>query len=98
MVSASFAGRLRRAHAARTETVTVYGLHDKRGTAAIDDFGVLPQFRGVAVTDGLPAYFTYTTAAHARCKAHPLRKLQAAYDTDPDREVWAGPPPTPWST
>lgn len=86
---ARVAGRLRWAHTARTETVTVYGIHDKRGTAAMDDLGILGRFRGVAVTDGLAAYFTYTRAAHARCNAHHLRELQAAYEADPDGQVWA---------
>ena len=49
----------------------------------MDDAGVLPGFRGVAVHDGFTPYRTYTKATHALCGAHHLRELVAAQQGRP---------------
>ena len=45
--------RLRWLHTACTPLLTWYGAHDKRGQSAMNGFGSLPAFDGVAVHDGL---------------------------------------------
>ena len=74
------AERLRWVHSASTETLTRYTVHDKRGTEAMDDAGVLPKFRGIAVHDGYASYRSYTKATHALCGPHHLRELIAAQE------------------
>lgn len=74
------AERLRWVHSASTETLTRYTVHDKRGTKAMDDAGVLPKFQGIAVHDGYASYRSYTKATHALCGPHHLRELIAAQE------------------
>jgi len=78
--------RLKWVHCASTETLTRYTVHEKRGTEAMNDAGVLPGFRGVAVHDGYGSYRTYTKATHALCAGHHLRELVAAEE---DGQRWA---------
>ena len=66
--------RLRWLHAAVTVALSWYGAHDKRGQAAMDAFGILPGFKGVAVHDGWVPYKDYD-CTHALCNAHHLREL-----------------------
>jgi transposase len=66
--------RLRWLHSAGTPLLTWYGAHDKRGKIAMDDFGILPIFKGVAVHDGWASYRDYA-CTHALCNAHHLREL-----------------------
>jgi transposase len=63
------AERLGWVHCASTQTLTRYTVHQKRGSEAMDEAGVLPDFRGVAVHDGFTPYRTYTEAIHALCGA-----------------------------
>jgi transposase len=83
---ARIAGRLGWIHSASTETLTRYTAHEKRGTEAMDDAGVLPQFEGVAVHDGWKPYRSYTDATHALCAGHHLRELLAASEAG---QSWA---------
>ena len=69
------AGKLHWVHAAVSETLTLYGLHARRGREGIDALGVLPSFAGVAVHDGWTPYRGYTGCAHALCNGHHLREL-----------------------
>lgn len=66
-------------HVASTASLTLYQAHKNRGCEAIDSFGILPDFKGVAVHDGLKSYFTYDSL-HALCNAHHLRELIFAYE------------------
>lgn len=66
--------RLRWLHSAGTPLLTWYGAHDKRGKIAMDDFGILPAFQGVAVHDGWISYRDYA-CTHGLCNAHHLREL-----------------------
>jgi transposase len=80
------ATRLGWVHCASTDTLTRYTVHAKRGGLAMDDAGVLPDFRGVAVHDGFSPYRKYTKATHALCGAHHLRELIAAHEAG---QAWA---------
>jgi transposase len=77
------AGKLHWVHSASTDTYSLITCHPKRGTAAIDAAGVLPDFTGTAVHDAWAPYDTYTDATHALCGAHVLRELTAVIDTSP---------------
>ena len=63
-------------HVAATERLTHYDIHAKRGQEAMDEAGILPAFRGMAVHDHWQAYFGYEGCAHGLCNAHHLRELQ----------------------
>ena len=80
------AERLGWVHCASTQTLTRYTPHAKRGSEAMDDAGVLPAFRGVAVHDGFTPYRTYTKARHALCGTHHLRELIGAQEAG---QAWA---------
>jgi transposase len=75
---ARVAGRLHWVHSASDARLSWFTVHPKRGAAAMDDGGVLPGFRGVAVHDGWAPYWHYDQATHALCNAHHLRELEAA--------------------
>ncbi len=81
------AGRLHWVHEAATETLTLYGLHERRGRQGIDALGVLPGFAGVAVHDGWAPYRAYTACEHALCNGHHLREL-AGVGEEKD-QAWA---------
>ena len=77
---ARIAGRLGWIHSASTQKLTRYSAHQRRGSEAIDDAGVLPVFAGVAVHDGWAPYRNYQDCEHGLCNVHHLRELQAAID------------------
>jgi transposase len=76
-------------HVACTEKLTAYHLHASRGRAAVDEFGVLPGFSGVAVHDALSVYDgeAYRGATHALCCAHIAREIVAAAESHPG-QAW----------
>jgi transposase len=82
------AGRLQWVHVSSTATLTHYGVHTKRGTAATDELGILPVFRGVSVHDGWKPYQTYTACRHALCNVHHLREL--TFVEEELHQSWAG--------
>jgi transposase len=82
-------GRTRWVHSASSSEHTLYRLHDIRGYAGIDELGVLPDYRGIAVHDGFKPYQRYAQADHALCNAHHLRELQGVIERDPEAQSWA---------
>jgi transposase len=68
-------------HGLSNDQWTCYHPHEKRGTDAMDDMGVLPRFKGILCHDHWKPYFTYE-CTHSLCNAHHLRELQRAWEQD----------------
>jgi transposase len=73
-------------HTASTQALTWYGSHRTRGREALDSFGILPLFEGVAVHDGWVPY-TYYDCEHALCNAHHVRELIGVWEST--QQPWA---------
>lgn len=69
-------------HTASTRDLTLLVSSSKRGKPGIDDCGVLPHFKGVAVHDCWSSYYhkAYAGATHSLCCAHIDRELQGVND------------------
>jgi transposase len=67
-------------HVVSSDTLTYYGVHEKRGKEAMDYMGVLPEFRGVSVHDHWMPYFGYEDCEHSLCNGHHLRELKFIYE------------------
>lgn len=68
-------------HVTSTERLTYYAIHEKRGKRAVNDIGILRDYKGRVVHDCLSQYFSYQFY-HALCNAHILRELTFAYEED----------------
>ena len=79
-------GKIKWLHAATDGKTILYSVHDKRGVIAINDIGILPEFNGISVHDGMKAYFTYD-CRHALCNVHHLRELTFVHEFE--KEAWA---------
>ena len=74
-------------HVSATDKLTLL-VHDKRrGTAAIENIGLLASYRGVCVHDGFSAYDQYAQCRHSQCNAHILRELNYVIETS--QAAWA---------
>jgi transposase len=85
------AGGLHYVHVASTAQLTHYGADTRRGKAAIDEIGVLPQYRGTCVHDGWLSYTFYPKCKHALCGAHLLRELTYFKELSEETKAWAAP-------
>ena len=74
-------------HVASSQLATLYTIHAKRGKEAMDEAGILPQFRGTGVHDHWFPYFTYEQIRHGLCNAHHLRELTFIHEQE--KEDWA---------
>jgi transposase len=78
-------------HIARTEKLTHYAYDERRGKAAMDEIGILPQFTGTLVRDGWASYQWYEQCRHSLCNAHLLRNLVFIEEVAPEQKVWTTP-------
>ncbi|MGB9179579.1 MAG: IS66 family transposase [Pyrinomonadaceae bacterium] len=78
-------------HVARTEELTHYGFDDRRGKAAMDEIGILPQFTGTLVRDDFSSYKWYEQCRHSPCNVHLLRNLIFVEEASPAQKVWTTP-------
>lgn len=62
-------------HVASTNTVTHLQLHQRRGSQAHEEIGILPKRTDYVVHDDYTSYYRYRDAQHASCNAHHLREL-----------------------
>lgn len=74
-------------HVTSSDTATFYGIHQRRGQEAMNEFDILPQFRGTAIHDHWAPYFSFAQIKHGLCNAHHLREL--TYIHEQEKEVWA---------
>ena len=81
-------GKLHWLHTACTPELTYYFVHPKRGKDAMDDGGILSEYTGKAMHDGLPSYRKYK-CGHALCNEHHHRELVAVVEID--LQTWGQP-------
>ncbi len=74
-------------HVACTRLLTYYEVHKKRGKEAMDAIGILPNFTGRAIHDGLKAYFQYPQLQHGLCNEHHLRSFDFLEERHPQKWV-----------
>jgi transposase len=84
-------GRLHYVHVASTARLTHYGVDARRGKSAIDDIGILAQYRGTCVHDGWLSYTFYPKCRHALCGVHILRELIYFEELGAETKTWASP-------
>ena len=73
-------------HCVSNDDWTLYYPHEKRGTDAMNDMGILPRFKGILCHDHWKPYYKYN-CTHALCNAHHLRELTRALEQD--GQQWA---------
>lgn len=78
-------------HAARTGELTHFAYDSRRGRDAMQEVGILPQFKGTLVRDGYLSYSRFEGCRHALCNAHLLRDLVFVEELSPAQKVWTKP-------
>jgi transposase len=73
-------------HSVSSDLWSYFYPHEKRGTHAMDDMGILPNFTGTLIHDHWKPYFIYS-CKHGLCNAHHIRELTYAYEED--KQSWA---------
>ncbi len=74
-------GELKWLHTYCSKNLFYYEGHDKRGTEAIEDIGIIEFFTNILVHDHWKSYYTKGAhITHAECNAHILRYLKAVLD------------------
>ena len=74
-------------HVASNGLWTHFYPHEKRGSAATNEIGILPKFKGVLCHDHWKPYYIMTLCLHSLCNAHHLRELTRAFEQD--NQIWA---------
>ena len=72
-------GKLTWMHVLSNEFMSFFGHHQKRGKEAINDFNIIPLYKGNLVHDRFSPYFSYD-CQHSLCNAHILRELQYLWE------------------
>ncbi len=72
-------GQLRWLHVVSNRLLTFFGVHERRGREAQDDFGILRLFTGALMHDFWRPYLTYA-CVHVLCNAHHLRELKFIFE------------------
>lgn len=80
-------GALHWLHVTCTRLLTYYEAHQKRGKEAMDAIGILPNFTGRAIHDGLKAYFQYPQLQHGLCNEHHSREIDFLEERYPQKWV-----------
>ena len=78
-------------HVARTDDLTHFAYDSRRGRDAMQEIGILPQFRGTLVRDGYLSYTRFEGCRHSLCNAHLLRELVFVEETDSAQAAWTKP-------
>jgi transposase len=78
-------GKRRWLHGCSNEKWTYLYPHEKRGTEAMDEMGVLPYYKGRLCHDHWKSYYKYREIIHALCNAHHLRELTSVWEQDEQR-------------
>lgn len=73
-------GKTNWVHTASTEYLTHFAIHEKRGTQATIDIGILPKFTGTMVHDHWKSYYFFEDCTHAECNAHHIRTLKGIHE------------------
>jgi len=81
-----FCGQRNWLHVVATKELTYYYAHEKRGKEALDDIGILAEYKGVAVHDYWGPYLDYD-CEHVFCHAHHLRDL--TFCIEQEKSKWA---------
>lgn len=79
-------GKRRWLHSASNPLWTYFYPHEKRGSDAMDDIGIIPNFSGILCHDHWKSYYNYN-CLHALCNAHHIRELERAIEQD--NQNWA---------
>lgn len=79
-------GKRKWLHTACNDLWAHYYPHDKRGSEAMDEIGILPNFSGVLCHDHWSSYYKYQ-CIHSLCNAHHLRELEHVVEFD--KHKWA---------
>lgn len=74
-------------HDASNAEYTYLDISQKRGIIGMEQCGVLPDFRGIAVHDCWASYWKYPDMGHAVCCAHLLRELTGICENYPN-QTW----------
>lgn len=67
--------------------ITLKKLHRKRGTKAMKENNIIPQYWGTIIHDCWASYFSYEQCDHGLCGSHLLREL--TFVVDAHRYQWA---------
>jgi len=73
-------------HSASNSKWTHFYPHTKRGGEAMEEIGILPEFKGILCHDHWKPYYKYD-CIHSLCNAHHLRELERAWEQD--SQSWA---------
>jgi transposase len=73
-------------HSLSNKLWTYFYPHKRRGSEAMDEMGILPNYKGTICHDHWKPYYTYD-CIHALCNAHHLRELERAWEQD--GQSWA---------